>query len=60
VREEKSTVREEKHVERIDEAMNDEKLTWDKPALKVFSIDDTASCTGTPSDFNTTGSLGGS
>ena len=35
-------MREEKQVERIDEAMNDGKLTWDKPALKVFPIDDTA------------------
>jgi hypothetical protein len=33
---------EEKHIERIDEAMNDGKLTWETPALKAFSIDDTA------------------
>ncbi len=39
---------EEKHVERIDESVNDGKLTWDKPALKVFPIDDTAA--GTASD----------
>ena len=32
----------EEDVERIDEAVNDGKLTWEKPALKVFSIDDTA------------------
>ena len=33
---------EQERVECIDEAMNDEKVTWEKPALKVFSIDDTA------------------
>ena len=43
-------MREEKHVEQIDEAMNDEKLTWEKPALKVFSIDDTASKPGKGND----------
>ncbi len=35
-------MKEEKHVEHIDEAVNDGKLTWEKPALKVFPIDDTA------------------
>ena len=35
-------MREEDHVEGIDEALNDGKLTWEKPALKVFPIDDTA------------------
>ena len=35
-------MREERHVEGIDEAMVDEKLTWEKPVLKVFPVDDTA------------------
>ena len=43
-------MREEKHVEHIDEATNDGKLTWEKPALKVFSIDDTAA--GSTTDLN--------
>ena len=43
-------MKEEKHVEHIDEAMNDGKLTWDKPALKVFPIDDTAHDIGTTGD----------
>ena len=41
-------MREEQPVERVDEGVSDEKLTWEKPALKVFSIDDTAA--GTASD----------
>ena len=45
-------MREEKHVERIDEALNDEKLTWEKPALKVFSIGDTAFEVGGNANLN--------
>ena len=40
----------EEDVERIDEAVNDGKLTWEKPALKVFSIDDTDSGSGSVAD----------
>ena len=44
-------MREEKRdVEHIDEAMNDEKMTWDKPALKVLSIDDTTFNSGVSAD----------
>ncbi len=42
-------MKEERHVERIDESVNEEKLTWEKPALKVFPIDDTAAGAG-PND----------
>ena len=41
---------EEQHVERIDESMPDEKLTWEKPALKVYPIDNTTSEAGTGAD----------
>ena len=45
-------MKEEKHVEYIDEAMNEGKLTWEKPALKVFPIDDTAAGGGTDTDMH--------
>ena len=49
-------MREEKRgVEHVDEAMNDGKLTWEKPALKVFSIDDTAQGGGNFADGLTSG-----
>ena len=32
-----------RHIERVEEPMPREKLTWDKPVLKTFPIHDTTS-----------------
>ena len=44
---------ENRGVERIDEEMNRGQQTWEKPALKVFSIDDTAYRLGEGADGQT-------
>ena len=43
-------MREDKHIERIDEAVNEGKPTWEKPTLKVYPIHDTAAGAGTNND----------